>query len=74
MELLVKKYLQFTLISIKDDENIKYGSTDFAHCTISEYAFEQIHKACASLACTALDLIEREDLLQEIKQEFYNKK
>ena len=40
----------------------------------SEYAFEQIHKASASLACTALDLIEREDLLQEIKQEFYNKK
>lgn len=59
-------------ISIKDDENIKYGSTDFADCTISEYGFEQIHKACASLACTALDLIEREDLLQEIKQEFYN--
>lgn len=59
-------------ISITENENIKYGSNDFADCSISEYAFEQIYKVCISLACTALDLIQREELLQEIKQEFYS--
>ena len=58
-------------ISICDDKNIKYGSNNFANCTISDYSFEQIYKACLALACTALDLIESEELLKEVKDEFY---
>lgn len=61
-------------ISINNDESIKYGSTDFAECTISDFAFEQIYKTACALATTALDLLQKEELLQEIKQDFYNKK
>lgn len=61
-------------ICVKNDANIKYGTKDFADCTISEYALSQIYKASIALASTGLDILEREDLLQEIKSEFYKKK
>ncbi len=52
--------------------NIKYGSIEFAKNTISEFALTQSLIAATSLAHTAVDLIENELLLKEVKSEFYN--
>jgi metal-dependent amidase/aminoacylase/carboxypeptidase family protein len=58
-------------VSVVEDSSIKYSSTDFARATISQYAQENMLKASTALACTALDLLEKQELLQEIKVEFY---
>jgi metal-dependent amidase/aminoacylase/carboxypeptidase family protein len=58
-------------ISIANDTNIKYFSSQFAAATISEFAQDNILKAASALAITGLDLLEKEDLLKEIKVEFY---
>ncbi|WP_294154008.1 M20 family peptidase [uncultured Clostridium sp.] len=60
-------------ISILDDnhKNIKYGSLEFAENTISDFSIKQCIIAATSLADTALDLIESEKLLKEVKTEFY---
>ena len=57
--------------SIIKEDNIKYGTTKFAHATISEYALDQSFKASLALAFTAYDLITSENLLTEVKSEFY---
>lgn len=57
--------------SIINDQDIKYGSHDFADATISDYALDQSIKAALSLALTGYDLISSEQLLSEVKQEFY---
>jgi amidohydrolase len=58
-------------IAIVEDASIKYATTDFAKATISQIAEDNILKAAIALASTAIDLIEKEDLLQEVKVEFY---
>lgn len=58
--------------SIIKDKDIKYGSQNFADATISDYAFDQSIKTAISLALTGYDLISSEQLLSEVKQEFYN--
>lgn len=60
-------------ISILDDshKDVRYGSLEFAENTVSEFAIKQCIIAATSLADTALDLIENEKLLQEVKTEFY---
>lgn len=60
-------------ISIVNSDKVKYGTKDFAKETISDYALEQCMKASLSLAFTGLDLIENNQLLTEIKDEFYKK-
>ena len=57
---------------ITEDSSIKYGSKDFADSTISKFAMDQCIKASAALASTAFDLIEKSDLLAEVKNEFFN--
>jgi len=57
---------------ITEDASIKYGSKAFGDCTISKFAMDQCIKASAALASTAFDLIEKNDLLSEVKEEFYN--
>lgn len=59
-------------VSIINDNNIKYGSKEFADCTVSDYAFRQLMIAAKSLAYTGLDLIKCENLLKECKNEFFN--
>lgn len=59
-------------ISIVENNNISYGSIDFAKSTTSEYAFNQCIKAAKALSYTGLDLIENENLLMEVKQEFFS--
>lgn len=61
-------------ISVLDDNNkhIKYGSMEFAKNTVSEFAIKQSIIAATSLANTAIDLIENQNLLKEVKTEFYD--
>lgn len=59
-------------IDITENNNIKYGSLDFADSTITDFAFERCHRAALALVCTSIDLIENKNLLAEIKEEFYN--
>lgn len=61
-------------ISMCENNDIKYGSKEFGEATLSDFAFSQIKKSSLALAFTAVDLIEKEYLLVEIKKEFYNKK
>lgn len=61
-------------ISLIEHEDISYGTEDFAKASISTFAHEQIRKASLAMAFTAVDLIERENLLMEVKSEFYSKK
>jgi metal-dependent amidase/aminoacylase/carboxypeptidase family protein len=58
-------------IAIIEDNSTKYGTIDFAHSSISKFAEDNTLKAAIALACTALDLLEKDELLQEIKVEFY---
>lgn len=60
-------------ISIIDNDIIKYGSLDFAKATLSSFALKQCNIASISLALTAIDLIENENLLIEVKAEFFNR-
>lgn len=59
--------------SIVKNEAIKYGTKEFAKATISEYGFNEGMKAALSLAFTGYDIIVNENLLAEVKKEFYNK-
>ena len=61
-------------ISMCENPNIKYGTKEFADSTISEFALSQIKKSALALAFTSADLIEKQDLLLEVKNEFYKKK
>ncbi|NME83956.1 M20 family peptidase [Clostridium sp. SM-530-WT-3G] len=57
---------------IENNSSIKYGSKEFAKATISEFGLSQCHIAAKALCSTAIDLMENEKLLNEIKIEFYN--
>lgn len=61
-------------ISIIDNEDIKYGTSEFSKATISPFAIKQCHSAALALASTGLDLIENEALLAEVKSELFNSK
>ncbi|MCE5222459.1 MAG: M20 family peptidase [Clostridium sp.] len=61
-------------ISIVENSDIKYGSLEYAKATVSPFALKQCTIAAASLASTAIDLIENESLLNEVKDEFFNAK
>lgn len=58
-------------ISIIDDDSIKYSSKEFAIATISPFAHDKVIKTAQALSLTALDIIEKESLLQEIKYELH---
>ena len=58
-------------ISIIDNDNIKYGCSDFAKATLSPFALKQCNIVAVSLALTAIDIIEHQSLLNEIKAEFF---
>jgi metal-dependent amidase/aminoacylase/carboxypeptidase family protein len=58
-------------ISIVKDNNVPYFSPEFAEATISEYAINNCLIAAEALAITGLDLVENENLLSEVKTEFY---
>ena len=57
-------------INIVDNVNIDYGTKEFADATISSFAQEQALLASYALISTALDLIESDFLLSEVKETF----
>lgn len=59
-------------IGITENQDIKYGTLEFASATLTNYAKDQAVKAASALAITALDLIESDNLLSEVKTEFYD--
>lgn len=60
-------------ISIVTDDSIRYGTKEFANATISDYAFDEAMKAALSLSFTGYDIILNENLLSDVKNEFYKK-
>lgn len=58
-------------VSIINDSTTQYGSKEFANATISEYGFDIAIKTALSLAFTAYDIILNDNLLAEVKCEFY---
>jgi amidohydrolase len=58
-------------ISIAEDTSINYSTIDFAKATVSSYAQDKVLKAASALAMTGLDLLEKEELLLEVKGEFF---
>lgn len=59
-------------IGIIESNSIRYGTIEFAKATLSDFAKERAIKAASALAITALDLIESDNLLSEVKTEFYD--
>ncbi|MDV4152267.1 M20 family peptidase [Clostridium sp. AL.422] len=59
--------------SIIEDSSTRYGTKDFAKATISDYAFNEALKSALALAFTGYDIISKENLLSEVKNEFYKK-
>lgn len=59
-------------ISIVQDNSIKYSSREFALATITDFAQNIALKASHALAFTAIDIIQKETLLQESRQELNN--
>ncbi|EDT25989.1 M20 family peptidase [Clostridium perfringens] len=57
-------------INIVDNVNIDYGTKEFADATISSFAQEKALSASYALISTALDLIESDFLLSEVKETF----
>ncbi|WP_419748265.1 M20 family peptidase [Clostridium perfringens] len=57
-------------INIVDNVNIDYGTKEFADATISSFAQKQALSASYALISTALDLIESDFLLSEVKETF----
>lgn len=57
-------------INIVDNVNIDYGTKEFADATISSFSQEQALSASYALISTALDLIESDFLLSEVKETF----
>lgn len=58
-------------ISIINNNDINYGTIEFALATISPFALKQCTITALSLATTAIDLIENKSLLTEVKEEFF---
>lgn len=58
-------------ICIIDDKSTAYASRDFANATISSYAKNIALKVSETLACTAVDLIEKSTLISEAKKELF---
>jgi metal-dependent amidase/aminoacylase/carboxypeptidase family protein len=57
--------------SIDNNRPIKYGTLDFAKATISSFALKQCNITAAALALTGIDLIKNNNLLTEVKTEFF---
>lgn len=60
-------------IQITEKDDIPYGTEKFSVATLSDFAQERALHAASALALTGLDIIEKENLISEIKEEFYAK-
>ncbi len=58
--------------SVKEDGNLCGHSREFADCTITNFAFEQMEKTIEGFILTSIDVITKPELLTAIKEEFKN--
>lgn len=58
--------------SISEDDSIVGHSREFGACTLTEYAYENMLITIKALALTGVRIIEDNELLKEIKNEFHN--
>lgn len=56
-------------VSIVKNNSIQYGTKEFADATVTQFANDVIMKAAQALACTALDIIEKQSLIEDAKTE-----
>ncbi|MDP4088507.1 MAG: M20 family peptidase [Bacillota bacterium] len=61
-------------IRITENADVDYGTPEFAAETLTPFAQDTALKAAGALAASAFDLIEKESILTEIKEEFYSQK
>lgn len=59
-------------IQITDRDDIPYGTEEFAAATLTDFAQARAVDAASALALTALDIIQKQNIISEIKEEFYN--
>jgi metal-dependent amidase/aminoacylase/carboxypeptidase family protein len=59
-------------VCISEDKTISYCSEEFSKATLTPYALERMLHTAEALAITGLDLISKEELLNEIRDEFYS--
>ncbi|WP_426348247.1 hypothetical protein ACPWSR_10875 [Alloiococcus sp. CFN-8] len=59
-------------IGILQEEGAAYGTKEFGSTTLTDFAKDRAEKAACALALTGLDLIGSENLLSEVKEEFYH--
>lgn len=59
-------------VNVVCDDNIEYGTKAFAAATVLPFADDIIFKTACALAITAVDLIEKPNLISEMKTELYN--
>lgn len=55
-------------------EGVSTHSTEFLNYCTGEHAHEMIRLTAKILACSLIDIIENEEAIQEIQQEFYSRK
>lgn len=60
----------FHYISISENRNIQYCSKNFAEATITSYAYDRMLHTAETLAITGLDIVLKEELLNEIRSDF----
>lgn len=60
-------------ISIVETNNISYGTKDFGEATLTDYALSIALKVSECLACTAVDIIQKQTLLNEARNELKQK-
>ena len=58
---------------ITNDDSIKYASKEFGRASISDYALNEALKVSEALAKTGCDVIQKENLLIELRNDFYEK-
>lgn len=54
---------------VESGSSIKYGSPEFAAATTSEYAHTAVMRSAQALALTGFDLLEKSELISEIRSE-----
>jgi amidohydrolase len=59
-------------IKVVEDDSVKYSSTEFAKATLGQFAVERMISTAETLAITGLDILLKEELLNEVRNEFYS--
>jgi metal-dependent amidase/aminoacylase/carboxypeptidase family protein len=63
----------FHYVSICENQSTQYCSKNFAEATVTPYALDRMIHTAETLAITGLDIVLKEDLLNEIRSDFFSK-